>query len=352
MSTTKPAAASFSADLLAWYDAGHRDLPWRAAPGSRADPYHVMLSEIMLQQTVVATVIPYFHAFLARWPDVQALAAAGREDIMRAWAGLGYYARARRLHEAAQKIAFDRGGVFPDDEAGWRALPGIGPYTAAAMAAIGFARRAVVVDGNVERVVARLFAVAEPLPAVKPHLRDLAAGLTPAARPGDYAQAMMDLGATICTPRRPRCQLCPVAHHCAAAGAKAADYPRRAPRAARPERRGEAYVLTRPDGAVLLEARPQRGLLGGMTGFPLAGFDDTRPVLPQGVTWQAVPGEVRHVFTHFRLTLQVMRGSVAAPAAMAPHQTWALPQALGEAALPSLMRKILAHAINQTGART
>ncbi len=349
MTTAKPTPATFGPDLLAWYDAGHRDLPWRAAPGRKADPFHVMLSEIMLQQTVVATVMPYFHRFLARWPDVQALADAEREAIMRAWAGLGYYARARRLHEAAHHIAHDLRGVFPQNEAGWRALPGIGPYTAAAIAAIAFDQQAVVVDGNVERVVARLFAVAQPLPAAKAQLRELAASLTPASRPGDYAQAMMDFGATLCTPRGPRCPACPVAKHCAVAGARASEYPRRTLKPPRPERLGQAYFLTRPDGAVLLEARPSRGLLGGMTGFPLSGFDGTVPILPQGVTWQALPGEVRHVFTHFGLTLQVMRGVAAGPAALSPHQTWTRPQALGEAALPSLMRKILAHATNHSG---
>ena len=349
MTITNPVATTFAPDLLAWYDAGHRALPWRAAAGRRADPYHVMLSEIMLQQTLVATVIPYFQDFMARWPDVRALAMAEREDIMRAWAGLGYYARARRLHEAAHHIVHELGGVFPDDETGWRALPGIGPYTAAAIAAIAYDQPAVVVDGNVERVVARLFAVAQPLPAAKPHLRDLAASLTPASRPGDYAQAMMDLGATLCTPRQPRCLVCPVRAHCAAVGTEPATYPRRTPKAARPERLGQAYVLTRPDGTVLLEARPAHGLLGGMSGFPLSGFDGTKPMLPQGIKWQELPGEVRHVFTHFGLTLRVMHATYHGKAALADHQTWASPQALHEAALPSLMRKILAHATKPLG---
>lgn len=343
MSGTKPKAQSFARDLLAWYDTGHRALPWRAEPGRVADPYGVMLSEIMLQQTLVATVIPYFHAFITRWPDVQALATATREDIMRSWAGLGYYARARRLHEAAICIADDHHGVFPQDEQGWRALPGIGPYTAAAIAAIAFGRRAVVVDGNVERVIARLFAVEQPMPAAKGRLRALADTLTPQARPGDYAQAMMDLGATICTPRQPRCLICPVRGHCRASSQNPAAFPRRAPRRLRPEREAVAFYVTNEDGAVLVEARPPHGLLGGMTGFPLRGFDDTALVLPDGIVWHAMPGTVRHIFTHFGLTLRVERGFSKSAARLPGHQSWASPEALSQAALPSLMRKILAH---------
>ena len=341
MTRAQPDPSRFSADLLAWYDQAHRALPWRAPPGATARPYEVLLSEIMLQQTLVATVIPYFQAFLARWPDVQALANAQREDIMRAWAGLGYYARARRLHEAAVYIAHDLNGVFPQDEQGWRALPGIGPYTAAALAAIAFDQRAVVVDGNVERVVARLYAVDAPLPAAKAQIRAKADALTPWQRPGDYAQAMMDLGATLCTPRQPRCLVCPVQQHCRAASANPGTYPRRAPKSVRPERQGEAYFLTQVRGAVLVEIRPPRGLLGGMTGFPLRGLDSRVPLLPEGIAWRKLPGNVRHVFTHFGLSLTVWRGTISNPAPLPPHQSWLAREQLGEAALPSLMRKIL-----------
>ena len=344
MSISKPATSAFAHDLLAWYDADHRALPWRAGPGQPANPYGVMLSEIMLQQTLVATVIPYFQAFMTRWPNVQALAKAEREEIMRCWAGLGYYARARRLHEAAGVIADERGGVFPQDEQAWRALPGIGPYTAAAIVAIAFGQRAVVVDGNVERVIARLFAVEQPLPSAKAQLRAHADTLTPNARPGDYAQAMMDLGATICTPRQPRCLVCPVRSFCEASSQNPAAFPRRAPKPMRPEREAVAFYLTNPDGAVLVEARPPRGLLGGMTGFPLRGFDDAALMLPDNVVWHPLPGNVRHVFTHFGLSLRVERGVSTSPARLPAHQSWASPEALGKAALPSLMRKILAHA--------
>jgi len=297
--------------LIAWYDDHARDLPWRVPPdaGRRPDPYHVWLSEVMLQQTTVAAVIPYFHRFLDRWPTVATLAAAEDGAVMAAWAGLGYYARARNLLATARAVAA-RGGRFPEDEAGLRALPGIGAYTAAAIAAIAFGRPAVVVDGNVERVVARLFAVETPLPDARPILRAHAADITPAERPGDHAQAMMDLGATVCTPRAPACPACPLAADC---GALAIGLPERFPvkraKAIRPERRGTAFWLERA-GHVLLVRRPPSGLLGGMLALPSGPWTAADPGLadaPADVAWRPA-GRVRHVFTHFVLDLAVVAG--------------------------------------------
>src|SRR5438876_5375270 len=258
-----------SAVLLAWYDRHRRNLPWRAPPGMPPDPYRVWLSEIMLQQTTVATVGPYFDRFVARWPDVSALAGATLDEVLPHWQGLGYYARARNLHACARAVADRHGGQFPGEPAALRALPGIGGYTAAAIAAIAFDHRAAAIDGNVERVVTRLFAVCQPLPAAKPRLRELAAALVPETRAGDFAQALMDLGATICTPRRPRCVLCPWRACCAAAASGLADdLPARVEKPERPLRYGVAFWLTRPDGAVLLRRRPEKGLLGGMIEIP------------------------------------------------------------------------------------
>ena len=251
--------AAMSGALLVWYDRAARALPWRVPPGSgaRPDPYRVWLSEVMLQQTSVAAVAPYFHAFLARWPTVAALAAAPEAEVMAAWAGLGYYARARNLLACARAVAA-RGGAFPDSEAELRALPGVGAYTAAAVAAIAFDRPSVVVDGNVERVMARLHAVEEPLPAAKPRLRALAAAMTPAGRPGDHAQAVMDLGATICTPRWPACGICPLVRACAGRLAGVAEaLPRRAGKAAKPVRHGIAWLAVREDGRVSTRTRPR-----------------------------------------------------------------------------------------------
>src|SRR5690606_9140907 len=247
-------AATVAPALLRWYDRHARVLPWRAPPGADPpDPYAVWLSEIMLQQTTVAAVAPYYRAFLARWPDVGALAAAPQDEVMAAWAGLGYYSRARNLHRCAQQVAAELGGRFPDTEEGLRTLPGIGPYTAAAIAAIAFDRQAAVVDGNVERVVSRLFAVTTPLPQAKTEIRALVERLVPASRPGDFAQAMMDLGATVCTPKRPRCMLCPLREDCTALSAGDPEfYPVRLARKERPARRGAAFVAVREDGAILL----------------------------------------------------------------------------------------------------
>lgn len=340
------APADHAARLLAWYDRARRDLPWRAAPGVRPDPYRVWLSEVMLQQTTVAAVMFYFDRFLARWPDVAALAAAPLDAVLAEWQGLGYYARARNLKRCAETVARDLGGRFPDSAEGLRRLPGIGPYTAAAIAAIAHDEAATVVDGNVERVIARLFAVSDPLPGSKPQLRALAATLTPAARAGDYAQAMMDLGATICTPRNPRCDACPVASSCAALRADiAARLPARMRKAPRPVRRAVAWLAFDRNGAVLLRRRPEQGLLGGMWEVPSSdwttdGAFDAPP--PVAARWH-VAGTVAHVFTHFRLELEVRRATLAAAACkrFGPQAKWVVPGDLARHALPSVMKKVM-----------
>jgi A/G-specific adenine glycosylase len=314
----------------------------------RPDPYRVWLSEIMLQQTTVKTVGPYFDRFVARWPDVSALAAASLDEILQLWQGLGYYARARNLHACARAVVERHGGSFPDEPAALRRLPGIGDYTAAAIAAIAFDRRTAAIDGNVERVVARLYAVPEPFPAAKPRLRALAAVLVPEARAGDFAQACMDLGATICTPRRPRCVLCPWRACCAAAASgQTANLPARAEKPERPLRYGVAFWLTRPDGAVLLRRRPEKGLLGGMTEFPSTPWRaepwtmaEAIQVAPAVVEWLPLPGTVRHGFTHFRLELAILAGRGLA------NGMWSRLDRLGDHALPTLMKKVARHSIS------
>lgn len=309
--------------LLAWYDAGARVLPWRSAAGT-SDPYRVWLSEIMLQQTTVAAVTPYFERFTQRWPTVEVLALADDAKVMAAWAGLGYYARARNLLACARAVVRDHDGRFPGTEAALRTLPGIGAYTAAAIAAIAFGRRAVVVDGNVERLVSRLFAIDEPS---RKAIADHADSLTPDERPGDYAQAMMDLGAKICRPRAPLCLVCPVASGCMARRQGNPEaYPARRAKSPRPSRTGSAYVLEH-DGQVLLERRPSSGLLGGMTGFA-----DTPPA---DADWRA-RGQVRHVFTHFGLTLDIFH----AEAASRTDGLWWPIADLAQAGLPTLFRKV------------
>jgi A/G-specific adenine glycosylase len=303
-------AESLSAQLLGWYDRHARVMPWRVAPqdraaGMRPDPYRVWLSEVMLQQTTVAAVRDYFHRFTARWPTVTTLAAAPDADVMGEWAGLGYYARARNLLKCARAVVADHGGTFPTTRDGLLTLPGIGPYTASAIAAIAFDEPATVVDGNVERVISRLHLVKTPLPAAKPELTTLAARLTPAARPGDYAQAVMDLGATICTPRSPACGICPWSHACRArAQGVQADLPRKSPKPDKPTRHGTLWLGHR-DGAILLERRPDKGLLGGMLGIPGDGWDGQGGSAPALADWQEI-GEVRHTFTHFHLILRVL----------------------------------------------
>lgn len=351
--STHLSPADLGRRLLGWYDRHRRDLPWRAPPGATADPYRVWLSEIMLQQTTVTAAAPYFDAFTRTWPTVAALAAADLQEVLVAWAGLGYYARARNLHRCAQVVAGTLGGRFPDTESALLDLPGVGAYTAAAIAAIAFDRPATVVDGNVERVVARLFAVETPLPAAKPALRTLAATLTPSVRPGDHAQAMMDLGATVCTPRRPRCMLCPLADGCAARAAGIAEaLPRRAAKADKPTRRGTAFWLIDDAGAVLLRRRAEQGLLGGMTEVPSTEWLEGEPpaaaavaaAAPLATDWHRLAGAVRHTFTHFHLELVVLAGRAGAGRESAPG-FWVPVDRLGEHALPSVMRKVVRHAL-------
>ena len=337
--------------LLAWYDRHRRVLPWRALPGETADPYRVWLSEVMLQQTTVQAVAPYFAAFLARWPNVAALAAAPVEEVMLAWAGLGYYARARNLHACAKVVAQWRGGQFPDDQADLRQLPGIGEYTAAAIAAIAFDKPAVVVDGNVERVMARLFAVTQPLPAAKAELKRLAASLAPTARPGDYAQASMDLGATLCTPTSPACGICPWMEACEGRRLGiAAQLPAKLAKPERPTRRGIAFWTLAKDGSVLLRRRPPEGLLGGMMEVPSTPWrpeawdlDQAVREAPLAAEWRLLPGQIRHTFTHFHLDLAVAVGR-AGPKSAA-RGIWCSLDRLEDQALPTVMRKVVRHAL-------
>ena len=346
------APANFQQALLRWYDGARRDLPWRSNPGLQPDPYRVWLSEVMLQQTVVKAVIPYFEAFLARWPNAEALAEASPGDVMAAWAGLGYYSRARNLHACAKELA--RGG-FPKSEADLRELPGIGAYTAAAIAAIAFGQPAAAVDGNVERVIARLYALAEPLPGIKPRIRALAQALVPQERPGDYAQAMMDLGATVCTPRSPSCGGCPVERFCLASRAGAPErYPVKSPKAARPVRRGDAFVIVKGDGGdrhVLLRRRPEKGLLGGMMEVPctewIAGVE-LGAAVPGGWTQGQT---VRHTFTHFHLEMRVLAAGHAKVRREAEDfgGEWVGLDELPRAALPTVMKKAVAAGFEALG---
>jgi A/G-specific adenine glycosylase len=353
MPSSRPDPTADPAALLAWYDRHRRDLPWRARSGVRPDPYRVWLSEIMLQQTTVVTVAPYFDRFVARWPTVSALAVASLDEVLHQWQGMGYYARARNLHACAKVVAERYGGRFPDNVAGLRALPGIGDYTAAAIAAIAFDRQEAAVDGNVERVVARLFAVHDAMPAAKPRLRVLARELVPEARAGDFAQAMMDLGATICTPRRPRCVLCPWREACAArAGGFAEDLPARTEKPERPLRHGVVFWLTREDGAVLLRRREEKGLLGGMIEVPSTPWRErewkTGEALesaPASVEWTPLPGTVRHGFTHFPLALTILAGRTETP----PGGIWARPEQFKDHALPTLTKKVIKHALSVLG---
>jgi A/G-specific adenine glycosylase len=358
------AAAARPALLLAWYDRHRRVLPWRAPAGQRPDPYAVWLSEIMLQQTTVRAVGPYFQKFLARWPDVASLGRASLDDVLRMWAGLGYYSRARNLHACAVTVLRDHDGVFPDTEEGLRGLPGIGPYTAAAIAAIAFDRQTMPVDGNIERVVSRLFAVEDPLPQAKPVIQKLAATLLgdinagdEKSRAGDSAQALMDLGASICTPKKPACSLCPLDEDCVARlRGDQESFPRKAPKKTGMLRRGAAFVVTRGD-ELLVRTRPEKGLLGGMTEVPGSDWraaQDDDAALKQaprlaGVTrWHRKAGVVTHVFTHFPLELVVHTARVAARARAPKGMRWVPIATLEDEALPNLMRKVIAHGLGQS----
>ena len=346
------------ADLLAWYDRHRRVLPWRARKGERAEPYRVWLSEIMLQQTTVKAVAPYYTRFLARWPTVERLAVADLDEVLKAWAGLGYYARARNLHACAQAVVAQHGGIFPDEVETLRALPGIGDYTAAAVAAIAYDAPAVPVDGNVERVVTRLFAVEEALPAAKPEIKRLAASLLPSRRAGDFAQALMDLGATLCSPKRPACALCPWNESCAAYGRGDQEtFPRKTPKREGKLRRGAAFVALRADGSILLRKRPDKGLLASMTEVPgsdwTCDFDERRGLRSaprlKGAKWRRVPGLVRHVFTHFPLELAVFVAPVAPKVPAPKGMRWHRVDGLAGEALPNVMRKVIVHALDERG---
>ena len=355
-------------ELLAWYDRNRRVLPWRALPGESSDPYAVWLSEVMLQQTTVKAVAPFYEKFLSLWPTVNDLAAAEEEDVLRAWAGLGYYSRARNMHACAKTVVAEHGGQFPASEADLLKLPGIGPYTAAAIAAIAFNLKATPVDGNIERVVCRLNAVTTPLPNSKPELKRLAALLVPEVRAGDYAQAMMDLGATVCTPKRPNCMLCPLSRGCAArlAGLEAV-LPYRQAKKAKPVRRGIVFFAMKENGHVLLRKRASKGLLANMIEVPSSDWQDVTAAdddaggasdplkqVPVKASWWAVPGEVTHTFTHFKLELSVYRAIVPNDAELslwadAERCRWVHRSKLKHEALPSLMTKVIHHALEGLG---
>jgi len=347
----QPKTAPDAAVLLAWYDISARVLPWRVRGGAKPDPYRVWLSEIMLQQTRVETVLPYYAKFLARWPDVKALAKARQEEVLSAWAGLGYYARARNLHACAKAVVAEFFGRFPEEEAELRRLPGIGAYTSAAISAIAFGRKATPVDGNIERVMSRLFAVEEKLPAAKKTLSRLAAEMTPAHRAGDFAQALMDLGATICTPRRPACAICPWMDACAArVRGDQETFPRKVEKAEGKLRKGAAFVVLREDGHILLRTRAEKGLLASMTEVPgsdwSAEYKESAKAAPvAALKWQKTIGIVRHVFTHFPLELTVYFATAPKKTRAPKGMRFVMLDALDSEALPSVMRKVIAHAL-------
>jgi A/G-specific adenine glycosylase len=348
----KPDAADLQAALLGWYDRHRRVMPWRAGKGRRPDPYHVWLSEIMLQQTTVATVGPYFMKFVEKWPTVGALARAKQDDVLTAWAGLGYYARARNLHKCAQAVVRDHGGKFPQTEEELLALPGIGPYTAAAIASIAFDRPAVAVDGNVERVVARFCRIEEPLPLSKPAIRQGAAALAAGCgRPGDFTQAFMELGATVCTPRKPKCGLCPWRGGCRAMaeGADPETLPRKMPKAVKPRRYGKVFWVTDAQGRVLIEKRTEKGLYEGLYQLPTTEWiadrgaaEELKAPFARRLKMEAVSETVRHSFTHFDLTLAVYCAAAPVRQPLQPlsgRGKWVSVKKLDEYALPTLMKK-------------
>jgi len=337
--------------VLAWWDVHRRDLPWRASSGERADPYRVWLSEILLQQTSATAAAPYFLKFAARWPRVEMLAAASLDEVMAAFSGLGYYRRARDLHACAQEVA-RRGGRFPRGEAELRALPGIGAYTAAAVAAIAYGAKAAPVDGNVARIMARLQALEAPIARARRAIGEAAAALTPVARPGDFAEALMDLGALICRPRRPDCPACPLRGLCAAARTGAPEaYPRRAAAKRKPARVGAAFFARRADGAILARRRPLKGLLGGTLELPGGPWEaaeraDVSPgQAPFPAPWRRLPGEVEQAFTHFTLRLTLYAAEVGASQPGAEGLIWIDPAMAEGAGFSSLMLKAVAHAL-------
>jgi A/G-specific adenine glycosylase len=338
--------------VLAWYDQHRRSLPWRAEEETSADPYAVWLSEIMLQQTTVATVRTRFEAFIRRWPTVADLAQASLDEILVQWQGLGYYARARNLHKCAVVIWREHHGVFPAELDELLALPGIGPYTAAAIAAIAFDRPVVPVDGNIERIVARLFSISAPLPGAKPQIAKKAGLLTEETRPGDFAQALMDLGAAICRPKAPHCQHCPLQHLCsAAAGGDPSAFPAKTSKPSRPHRRGTIFWLQNDASQVLLQKRPSLGLLGGMTEFPSTnwqvgpwpGPDEISAAAPLQTDWRETAGYVEHTFTHFKLSLRAQVGHAEGP--LPSEMFWVHPDDLAEHALPTVMKKVAHHVL-------
>ena len=336
--------------VLAWWDVHRRDLPWRGAKGERLDPYRVWLSEILLQQTAATAAAPYFLKFVARWPRVEALAAASLDEVMAAFSGLGYYSRARNLHACAQEVA-RRGGRFPPNEKDLRALPGVGAYTAAAVAAIAFGAKAAPVDGNVARILARLRALEAPIARARRAIEEAAAALTPAERPGDFAEALMDLGALICRPRRPACPACPLLSACAAARTGAPEaYPRRAAARPKPARVGAAFYARRADGAILARRRPLKGLLGGTLELPGGPWqaaeraDVSARQAPFPAPWRRLPGEVEQAFTHFTLRLTLYAAEVGAGPPDAEDPIWIDPATAEGAGFSSLMLKAVAHA--------
>ena len=340
--------------MLAWYDRHARVLPWRARPGEKSDPYHVWLSEIMLQQTTVATVGTYFHRFLTKWPTVHDLAKAELDDVLTEWAGLGYYARARNLHKCARTISAEQDGRFPDTVDALEELPGIGRYTAAAIAAIAFGRSVPVMDGNIERVMARLFSVATPLPQAKPALWESTKSVTPSERAGDFAQALMDLGAGICTPGRPKCTICPLVEHCTGRDI-AETLPRKQPKKKKPVRRATAIWIRNRDGEVLLRRRAESGLLGGMMEIPSTEWvsrddypsaEEAIRVMPISAELTARLGEITHTFTHFRLELSIHAAACYGPTEELPLDCrWVATDRLDTVALPTVMQKIVKTAL-------
>ena len=349
----KPTAKS----LLNWYDRHHRDLPWRVSPREAAvgvvpDPYHVWLSEIMLQQTTVGAVKSYFVAFLEAWPTVEALANAQEDDILRAWAGLGYYSRARNLHKCARAVVSDHEGRFPSTASELKSLPGIGDYTAAAIGAIAFDEPVAVVDGNIERIVARLYRISEALPAAKKPIREKMAVLTPAERPGDFAQAMMDLGASLCSPKKPACSLCPFTGACEAeAQGDMERFPVKAPKKQKPVRRGAAFLIRRSDGSVWLQKRPATGLLASMTQVPTTNWGDKKAGegfdlasalghAPDNLSFRKKTGQVTHTFTHFYLELDVYEAQSELDSPLI-NGWWSTPAEIGDEALPTIFRKVV-----------